>query len=1245
SKADCYVELHLPTASPVIYRTRVIDNSSDPEWNETFQYRIHDAIKNTLELTLFDKDVLISDELTSVVFDVTGIQAGHSLKNTFKLKEDKEELDVEFFMEKSSEPPGEIITNGVLVAYPCLYLQGRINNDQNTKMREQGRLSLPGSYEKQLSEPCKPNSDQACGIPFVFHIGTIPLNLLPVGKEVDITLPLGKGLSVDLKVKAEEITKDLDVRLGFDLCKEEREFLEKRKKIVPVVAVLGSGGGIRALSSFYGSLLGLQQLNLLDSITYLAGISVLYQDHKWSQKDLKHPISNAQDKISSSKAAVFSSEHMKYYFQELNALENSGRNVSFTDLWGLIVEYFLQQKEDQSKLSDQQEAVKYGQNPYPIYAAVNVRPNVRGDDFAEWCEFTPYEVGFRKYGAFIRTEDFDSEFFMGRLIKKHPEPRICYLQGMWGSAFAASLDDVCLKVVGSGFSFLETLGDVVKVIDDSRRFHFRDPTRLKTRLVIPGGPLLQIIQDFFKSRITAGETFNFMQGLYLHRDYISLKKFVISKETHLDAFPNMLTPMEENLYLVDGGFSINSPFPLLIQPERDVDVILSFNYSWEAPFEVLELTEKYCRERDIPFPEIIFNKEDEESPKECYLFMDAENPKAPIVLHFPLVNDTFRKYKMPGIERESEEEKTFADFQIEGKDSPYRTFNFTYTSDEFDRLVQLNCYNVLNNVDAILKALRLVSKSDCYVALKLPTASPLIKRTPVVYNSSDPEWNETFQYRIHSAVKVNLGILLSSLNSYDTSVAFDLGNIAPGQNLTHTFVLNSEEGWSEDLQVKTSLVGNAIIPVSELPLGKEVELTVPLGRISSHILVASQGLHDAYWSQRNLQNAVGSAQKIVTSGKVGAFSAEQLAYYFQELIALEKTGRKATLVDLWGLIIEYILNNKKDPMKLSDQQKAVIKGQNPYPIYAAQNVRMNIKTSEFAEWVEYTPYEFGIHKYGAFIRMEDYGSNFFMGLLLEKHEEPRICFLQGIWASAFAGNIDDMWEDAEISQLKFTESVKDAIRIVGIMPGGVFTHLFSNLVKSRITTGENFNFLHGLHLHQNYVNDQEFVAWKGTHLDAVPNQLTPEESSLHLVDGGFAINSPFPLVLQPERDVDVIFSFNYSWQAPFEVSIINKLKSNGLESSESTISYVLHQTQRYCEERGIPFPHIAVTDSDKKQPEECYMFLNATDLRAPIILHFPLCQKMRLKKKDRKRCLELVMLIHHMISIQIFIICAPLNQT
>lgn len=60
-----------------------------------------------------------------------------------------------------------------------------------------------------------------------------------------------------------------------------------------------------------------------------------------------------------------------------------------------------------------------------------------------------------------------------------------------------------------------------------------------------------------------------------------------------------------------------------------------------------------------------------------------------------------------GKERESEEEIDFGDFAVEGKDSPYRTLNFTFEPHEFDRLVELSCYNVLNNKDAILEALNL----------------------------------------------------------------------------------------------------------------------------------------------------------------------------------------------------------------------------------------------------------------------------------------------------------------------------------------------------------------------------------------------------------------------------------------------------------------------------------------------------------------------------------------------------------
>ncbi|KAG9465725.1 hypothetical protein GDO78_017842, partial [Eleutherodactylus coqui] len=85
SKADCYVQLKLPTASPLPYRTKVVYNSTDPEWNETFHYRIHGAIKNILELTLYDRDLMLDDKLSAVVFDVGSIKPGQTIRRAFKL--------------------------------------------------------------------------------------------------------------------------------------------------------------------------------------------------------------------------------------------------------------------------------------------------------------------------------------------------------------------------------------------------------------------------------------------------------------------------------------------------------------------------------------------------------------------------------------------------------------------------------------------------------------------------------------------------------------------------------------------------------------------------------------------------------------------------------------------------------------------------------------------------------------------------------------------------------------------------------------------------------------------------------------------------------------------------------------------------------------------------------------------------------------------------------------------------------
>lgn len=70
-----------------------------------------------------------------------------------------------------------------------------------------------------------------------------------------------------------------------------------------------------------------------------------------------------------------------------------------------------------------------------------------------------------------------------------------------------------------------------------------------------------------------------------------------------------------------------------------------FSYCGNQP---LKDASKYFAKQGIPFP--IRVPDDQETPhlKECYIVGDKESSETPIVIFFPLVNDTFRYYKAPG---------------------------------------------------------------------------------------------------------------------------------------------------------------------------------------------------------------------------------------------------------------------------------------------------------------------------------------------------------------------------------------------------------------------------------------------------------------------------------------------------------------------------------------------------------------------------------------------------------------------
>ncbi|KFQ18273.1 Cytosolic phospholipase A2 epsilon, partial [Merops nubicus] len=405
SQTDCYVSLWLPTASTDKFQTKTIKNCKDPVWNETFYFRIQSQVKNVLELALYDKDVVTQDDhLFTVYFDIAKLSLGEQVFMHFKCDSQRqEELEVGFALDNISGPPETIITNGVLVSRKICCLEVQVVEKRKKKRKKKDKKSLSkkefsfkvqGSYEGTQGFMLGSDLLFSSSSPAKFHYARYKQPTLDVtlpGKKQPPSLhshvydtrspnvelhsfPSGKNIIL-AEVSAcssvgevEEPDPDrLDVRLGFDLCVQEQEFLQKRWKYVapalkkvlqleqdlpdcetPVVAIMTTGGGMRSLTALYGSLRGLKKLNVLDCATYLTGLSGttwtmsnLYRDADWSQKDLDKQISEARKHMTKCKINSLSLEYLKYYKKQLCQRKREGRKTSFIDLWGLVLESLL----------------------------------------------------------------------------------------------------------------------------------------------------------------------------------------------------------------------------------------------------------------------------------------------------------------------------------------------------------------------------------------------------------------------------------------------------------------------------------------------------------------------------------------------------------------------------------------------------------------------------------------------------------------------------------------------------------------------------------------------------------------------------------------------------------------------------------------------------------------------------------------------------------------------------------------
>ncbi|XP_006883281.1 PREDICTED: cytosolic phospholipase A2 delta [Elephantulus edwardii] len=764
SEADPYVILQLSTAPGTKFKTKTITNSDHPVWNETFTFCIQNQVKNVLELRIYDEDSIKQDDLLfEFLYDVSEVLPGKLLQKTFTGSPMvSEELDVEFLAEKILDLPENLITNNVLVAreLSCLHVHlystgSVVRTPEQEKL--QLELVLKGSYEDtqiltlgsastflfyyltaqetELSGRVRSSTDNGWNSPSLTDQFTVPLKPLTKGKEMTIGVPAPYAPGVRLQLKAKSCPKDLAVHLGFNLCSEEQAFLSRRKQVVakalkqvlqleedlqedevPVIGIMAIGGGARAMTSLYGHLFALQKLGLLDCVTYFSGTSGstwtmahLYGNPEWSQQDLQGPIQYMQEHMAKSKMEAFSSERLRSYHQELNLRAQQWYSTTFVDLWALVLENMLHGQEVHQTLSGQRAALEQGQNPLPLYLSLNVKENnLETLDFKEWVEFSPYEIGFLKYGAFIPSELLGSDFFMGRLMRKLPESRICFLEAVWSNIFSLNLLDLWHSLTSSEEAWKQHIKEKMRNIEKESSVSGTS-SYLDTSWLQPGTALAQAFNGFLKSRPLHQRSPNFLHGLQLHQDYRGQKNFSTWADCQLDCTPSQLTPQEPQLCLVDTGYFINTSCPSMFRQGRSLDLILSFDYSLSSPFEVLHQTELYCRTQGLPFPRVNLSPQDLHQPRECHLFSDPDCPEAPVLLHFPLVNVSFKDYSDPGVRR-SPAELQAGHLDLSEATSPYSFFNMTYKEEDFDRLLRLSDYNVRNSQDAILQALRMALK-------------------------------------------------------------------------------------------------------------------------------------------------------------------------------------------------------------------------------------------------------------------------------------------------------------------------------------------------------------------------------------------------------------------------------------------------------------------------------------------------------------------------------------------------------
>lgn len=418
-----------------------------------------------------------------------------------------------------------------------------------------------------------------------------------------------------------EITWDASVRVSDDLCLEEKAFLEKRAQFtkaalaryldipeanihpddVPVIAMCGSGGGLRALVAGSSSYLSSKEHGLFDCVTYTAGVSgscwlqtLYYSDisqrsHARLIRHLKHRLGVHIAFPPDALELLVSAPTNKYLLSGLVEKAKGIPDADFglVDIYGallaarlLVPKGELSVSEYDFKVSNQRRYTDDGSNPLPIYTAVRheiplaeqsdtmdalaAEAKARKEAWFQWFEFTPYEMWCEELSAGIPTWAMGRKFENGRTVWREnglalPEVRVPLLMGIWGSAFCATLSHYYREIrpIMRGFLGLSSIDAMISERDDDLvKVHPIDPASIP----------------------------NFAIGM---------------RELLPSSCPESIFE-QKNFQFMDAGMSNNLPIYPLLRPGRNVDILVAFDASADVRTDNwLKVADGYARQRGI----------------------------------------------------------------------------------------------------------------------------------------------------------------------------------------------------------------------------------------------------------------------------------------------------------------------------------------------------------------------------------------------------------------------------------------------------------------------------------------------------------------------------------------------------------------------------------------------------------------------------------------------------------------------